>query len=99
MKSRRKRIVVDISEDVVNPAVLKQILLDTKNQIKDGVSSVGISVWFLHLLDKHTKRKIEFIRSQLQNVCLKRLLVFSLSSKFLQLSIFSDNPMFPSIDS
>lgn len=98
MESRGEGVIVDIREDVVNPAVLKQELLDAEDKIEDGVSGISISIWFLDFLHKHAECEVELICPQFEDVCLEVFLIFSLSSQLFQLRIFTHNPMFPRID-
>ena len=64
MQSWGEGIIVDISEDIVNPAVLKQIYLYAQNQVEDGVCCLSITIGFLHFFHKHTQCEVQLVSSQ-----------------------------------
>ena len=78
-----KGVVVDVGEDIVDPGVLEEILLDAEDEVEDGVGSVGVPVGLLHLLDEHAEGEVELVRPELEDVRLERFLIFPLSSELL----------------
>ena len=44
-------VVVDVGEDVVDPGVLEEILLDAEDEVENGVGRIGVPVGLLYFLE------------------------------------------------
>lgn len=63
-----ERLKVQVREDVINPSILVQVLLDAQYQVVDRVWRVLTSIGLSHLLHEQAQGVVQLFRGQRQQV-------------------------------
>lgn len=62
----RELLIVRIGEYIINPAALKQILLNAKTQVVNRIGRILSSVRLPNFLDEEAEREIQLVRGKLK---------------------------------